>query len=88
MQTLQDVLNTCSTQVPSCYLQKALELDKKLSEGMPYTQLGGKRIRHDPNLICFKIGRGFRLLYLCARGVMEPYCLITCQQLQKILMRR
>ncbi|WP_052761238.1 hypothetical protein [Sedimenticola thiotaurini] len=88
MQTLQDILNTCSAQVPFCYLQKALELDKKLSEGTPYTELGGKRIRHNPNLIRFKIGRRFRLLYFRAMGVMVPYCLITRQQLQKILMRR
>lgn len=88
MQTLQDVLNTCSTQIPSCYLQKALELDKKLSGGMPYTQLGGRRIRHNRYPIRFKISRGLRLLYLRKGGVMEPYRLIARQQFEQTLMRR
>lgn len=88
MPTLQEVLNTSITQIPSCYLKKALAVDQQLASGTPYTQIGGKRIRQCRTFVRFKIGRGWRLVYLSKDGALEPFCLITRQQFEQLLKRR
>lgn len=89
MSTLQQVLNSCPWRVPPCHIRKAEQLHQQLTCGIPYTRLGGKRIRQNRNLVRFKIGRDWRLLYRRKScGAMEPYLLIIRQQFEQTLMRR
>lgn len=88
MPTLQNIINTCSNQVPPCHIQKIIEVDAQLVSGVPYTRLGGQRIHQCRAIVRFKIGRAWRLVYLFKGGVLKPYCLITRQQFDQFLKRR
>ena len=88
MSTLKKVLSTSTTQVPSCYLNKALALDQQLASGTPYTLIGGKRLRQCRAFVRFKIGRGLRLIYQSKGGALKPLCMITRQQFDQFLQRR
>lgn len=88
MPTLQEIIDTCSNQVPPCHIQKIFEVDAQLASGVPYTQIGGQRIRQCGAIVRFKIGRSWRLVYRLKDGVLKPYCLITRQKFDQFLKRR
>jgi len=88
MPTIQDIINTCSSQIPACHIQKIIEVDSQLASGVPYTRIGGQRIHQCRTLVRFKIGRSWRLIYLLKDGIYEPDCLITRQRFEQLLKRR
>lgn len=88
MPSIQKVIKDCPCQPPRCHLEKVRVLHQQLLSGIPYPHLGGKRIRQNREIIRFKIGRNWRLLYLRKAEGIEPYCLITRQKFEQILMRR
>jgi hypothetical protein len=87
MQTIQNIINTCSHPVPHCHIQKIIALDAQLASGAPYTLIGGQRIHQCKVIVRFKIGRRWRLIYLLKGGAFEPYCLITRQKFDQLLRR-
>ena len=88
MISLQQVLSKCPHQVPDCHIQRAMELHQQLTEGASFNRLGGKRIKQSPHIIRFKIGRGWRLLYLEQGPRLVPYCLIARQRFEQTIKRR
>jgi hypothetical protein len=88
MSSIHKVLEACSCSPPLCHVERAKFLHNQLISGIPYPQLGGKRIRQSKDLIRFKIGRDWRLLYQRKGRDLVPYCLITRQQFEQILKRR
>jgi hypothetical protein len=88
MSAIQEVLEACSCPPPHCHAERVKSLHDQLISGIPYPQLCGKRIRQSKDLIRFKIGRDWRLLYQRMGNELVPYRLITRQQFEQILKRR
>lgn len=88
MPSIEHVLTTCTNQVPKYYLQRAYKLHQRLCDGAHYAALNGVRIKHNPELIRFKIGREWRLLYRKIDNGLIPYCLVSRQNFDRKLKRR
>lgn len=88
MQQIQKILNAKSGQIPACYFRKVIDIDQLICTGASYTTFGGKRIRQQPDLIRFKVGRGWRLIYEEKDNKLSPVCLIPRQQFEKVIRRR
>lgn len=88
MITIDQVIATCPHQIMSCHQSKAQEIDKALQAGIPYTALGGKRIRCSKNLLRFKLGVSMRLIYQTTEHGHMPCAVITRQRLERELKRR
>lgn len=87
MITIDEVIAACPHQLEPCYQNKARAIDQRLGAGIPYTALGGKRIRCCKTLLRFKIGLSFRLIYQITEGGYIPCALITRQRLDRELKR-
>ncbi|WP_444891999.1 hypothetical protein ACJJIE_13300 [Microbulbifer sp. TRSA001] len=88
MHSLQAILTKCPHQIHDCHRLQAITLHQQLSEGIPFTLLGGKRIKQSPQIIRFKIGRDWRLLYREQANSLTPYCLISRQCFNQVIQRR
>ncbi|HDY97731.1 MAG TPA: hypothetical protein ENH72_04490 [Pseudomonas sabulinigri] len=88
MITIDQVIATCPHQIMSCHQSKAQEIDKALQAGIPYTALGGKRMRCSKNLLRFKLGLSLRLIYRITERGHIPSVVITRQRLERELKRR
>jgi hypothetical protein len=82
------VLERCPHQVHSCYVTKAHKLHEALLAKVCITLLGGVRLKRRPELIRFKLGREFRLIYRISEGGLEPIQLMTRQAFDRELKRR
>jgi hypothetical protein len=60
---LQLVIEHCPHQVHECYVKKAYKIHEALLAKVCITFLGGIRLKRRPQLIRFKLGRDFRLIY-------------------------
>lgn len=88
MQTIQYILQNCSHQVPACHRIKACEIAAALLLDTPYTALGGKQLRCNPNIVRFKLGKNWRLIYLKSAQGLVPLDLVSRQCFEHTLRRR
>jgi hypothetical protein len=86
--TLQLVIEHCPHHVHNCYVTKAHKLHKALLAKVCITLLGGVRLKRRPELIRFKLGREFRLIYRISQNGLEPVQLMTRQAFDRELKRR
>lgn len=87
-QTLLNVFKDCPHVIPTCYQTKSQQLHQQINDGMPYAALGGCRINQCPELIRFKLGRKFRLIYREVDRQLIPYRLISRQSFETLVKRR
>jgi hypothetical protein len=69
--------------LPNSTRSKTIKVINSISEGVPFTVLGGKRVRSNPTLVRFRVGRSLRLILsrandrltfkLCQREGYERY---------------
>ncbi|PXF30028.1 hypothetical protein WH50_17365 [Pokkaliibacter plantistimulans] len=88
MSTIEHILATCSHQVSPCYQSKAIAIDQALKAGIPFTALGGKRVRCCSGLVRFKLGYAWRLLYKVGAQGYLPHSLVSRQCFDRELKRR
>lgn len=88
MNTIQHVIQESKQQLPSCHIEHALEIDRLLHAGKSYQDLKGKKIRCNPSLIRFKIGRGFRLIYQFKNQQLHAFAIVSRQHFEKQIKRR
>jgi hypothetical protein len=86
--TLQSIVEHCPHQVHQCYIKKAHKLHEALLAKVCITLLGGVRLKRRPELIRFKLGREFRLIYRMSEDGLEPIQLMTRQAFDRELKRR
>ena len=77
MHTIQAILSSCPHQVSACHKAKALDIDQALHAGIPFTALGGKRVRCREGLLRFKLGSDWRLLYQVVADGYVPCALVS-----------
>lgn len=82
------VIEHCPHQVHQCYIKKAQEIHEALLAKVCITLLGGVRLKRRPELVRFKLGREFRLIYRNAEHGFEPVQLMTRQAFDRELKRR
>lgn len=85
---LRFVIEHCPHQVHQCYIKKAQEIHEGLLAKACITLLGGVRLKRRPELIRFKLGREFRLIYRIAEHGFVPVQLMTRQAFDRELKRR
>ena len=73
---------------PTCQHDKVGSILSSLKKAIPYTLLGGVKIKRRPHLIRFKLGRGYRLVVKQTADGFEPYKVMTRQCFQRELTRR
>ncbi|GMQ55210.1 hypothetical protein [Halopseudomonas aestusnigri] len=88
MSNIDQVITSCPHQIAACHQSKAHEIDKALRAGVPYTALGGKRIRCSTNLLRFKLGTSLRLIYQRTEHGLRPRAVVTRQHLERELKRQ
>lgn len=88
MHTIQAILSSCPHQVSACHKAKALDIDQALHAGIPFTALGGKRVRCREGLLRFKLGSDWRLLYQVVAKGYVPCALVSRQCFERELKRR
>lgn len=88
MTDINQVITSCPHQIAACHKSKAHEIDKALRAGVPYTALGGKRIRCSKNLLRFKLGTSLRLIYQRTEKGHRPRAVVTRQHLERELRRQ
>jgi hypothetical protein len=88
MNGIEQVIAACPHALHACQRIKAYEIDKAIQTGIPYTALGGKRMRCKQHLLRFKVGAGLRLIYQSTENGASPLALITRQRLERELKRR
>jgi hypothetical protein len=88
MNTIQQLFNSTKYEIPVCHQQLALQIDEQLNEGISFKKLGGKKIRRCSDLIRFKIGRDFRLVYSLKQAKPIPMFIVSRQHFDKKLNRR
>ncbi len=81
-------LTYLSYTTPSCQHGKVLSILLSLKKAVPYTLLGGAKIKRRPHFIRFKLGRGYRLVVKQTVEGFEPYKVMTRQRFQRELTRR
>ena len=88
MTTIQYILAACPHQVSPCHQGKAIEIDQALQSGIPFTALGGKRVRCRSGLVRFKLGCDWRLLYMLGDHGYVTHSLVSRQCFERELRRR
>jgi hypothetical protein len=88
MSTIEHILANCPHQVSPCHQGKAIKIDQALQAGVPFTALGGKRVRCRSGWVRFKLGCDWRLLYLAKGYGYSPHSLVSRQSLERELKRR
>ena len=88
MSTVQSLLKQTRLTIPKCQKVRALDIERSLNSGIPYTAVGGKRVRCCPEIIRFKLGTSWRLLFLKTVTGLDAYSLITRQSFDSELKRR
>ena len=87
MKTLNTLFKPYPNLVKSRYFQRALSIQKKLSNGEYYHHIGGKRLVCAKNLIRFKLG-GYRLIFKRDQLGYLPELLLQRKNLDRFLKRR
>ena len=85
---IHTLIATCPHQVSPCHQEKLLQLDRSLQLGTPFPALGGKRLRCRPELVRFKIGREWRVIYSISSAGTQVYSLVSRQCFERELKRR
>ena len=85
---IHHLIKTCPHQVSPCHQHKLLQLDRSLQQGTPFPALGGKRLRCRPELVRFKIGREWRVIYSVTSSGIQAYGLVIRQCFERELKRR
>lgn len=88
MTTVKSLLKYTRLIIPKCQQSRALGIERSLYEGAPYTSIGGQRVHSQPELIRFRLGTHWRLLFLYTKEGFEAYRLITRQSFDVELRRR
>lgn len=88
MTTVKSLLEYTRLIIPKCQQSRALNIERSLHEGAPYTAIGGQRVHSQPELIRFKLGTSWRLLFLSTNNGLKAYRLITRQNFDAALQRR
>jgi len=88
MNTIQQLFNSTKYQIPACHQQLAKDIDSQLNAGVSFKQLGGKKIRRCSDLVRFKIGRDFRLVYSLKEAKLVPVFIVSRQHFDKKIKRR
>ncbi len=88
MKTIHQVVIESKHQIPHCYIEQALEIDRLLRAGMSFQHLKGKKIRCNDSLIRFKLGRSFRLIYQLTNNHLDAVSLVSRQNFDKQIKRR
>ncbi len=88
MPNIDSIITNSPHQIAPCYQSKAIEIDQALRKGTPFTALGGKRVRCRSGLVRFKLGKGWRLLYVLTASGYEPHSLVSRQCFERELKRR
>ena len=86
--SIDDVLRECASNIPPSLERQARDLVTHLNLGVPYTTLGGVRLRRLPSMFRFKLGRGFRLICVSKAGQLLPALLMTRQDFENFVRRR
>lgn len=87
MSTIEHLLAGCP-QVRPCHQGKAIKIDQALRAGIPFTALGGKRVRCRSGLVRFRLGSAWRLLYQDGACGYRAHSLVSRQCLERELKRR
>ncbi|MBB5187098.1 hypothetical protein HNQ57_001361 [Zhongshania antarctica] len=88
MPSIHHILKNCPHEVPTRHLERAQKLHRQLMDGTPAANLGGCRVKQTPDIIRFKIGRDWRLLYRKYGALLQPYCLVSRQNFEHVIKRR
>jgi hypothetical protein len=70
------------------HLDRVQKLHRQLMDGTPAASLGGCRVKQSRNIIRFKIGRDWRLLYRKQGESFVPYRLVSRQSFEQVIKRR
>ena len=88
MPSLHRILKNCPHEVPMRHLDRVQKLHRQLMDGTPAASLGGCRVKQSRNIIRFKIGRDWRLLYRKQGESFVPYRLVSRQSFEQVIKRR
>ncbi len=88
MDTVQTLLFSTRYPIPACHQQRACAIERAIAHGTSFTQLGGQRIAACPELIRFRLGRQWRLIFRDIQGQLIPHRLISRQAFEVELKRR
>lgn len=88
MQSLHNILKSCPHEVPIRHLDRVHRIHRQLMGGTPVASLGGCRVKQSHDLIRFKIGRDWRMLYRKQGESYVPYCLVSRQSFEQVIKRR
>lgn len=88
MTTVKSLLKYTRLIIPKCQQSRAFIIERSLHDGIPYTAIGGQRVQCRPELIRFKLGTNWRLLFLSTNEGLQAYRLITRQNFDAVLRRR
>lgn len=88
MQQINSIIKSCSSNLNPSQIRKIQEIHKKISAGANIKRFHGKTIKQKPELIRFKIGQNFRLLYQKNTYGLIPLQIMTRQSFGKFLKRR
>ncbi len=86
--SFEEWLEQSALSIPSCQYNRVLSILFSLQKAVPYTQLGGSKIKRRRNLIRFKLGCDYRLVIKQTLDGFEPYKIMTRQRFQRELTRR
>jgi len=81
-------LDKSALSIPSCQYNRVLSILLSLQKAVPYTNLGGSKIKRRQGLIRFKLGRDYRFVIKQTLDGFEPYRIMTRQRFQRELTRR
>lgn len=70
----------CTATLPPKVARTAQRILKRIATGMPYWQLGGKRLDLDRTLVSIPIGRRYRLLCRVVEGQLTPLRILSHEQ--------
>lgn len=85
---IESIAGMLYRQVAMCHIRKIQAIQGALCEGVCFSQLGGVRVKRRPNLVRFKIGRDYRLIFKQSDAGLTPYKLVTRQAFERELVRR
>ncbi|MBR9883493.1 MAG: hypothetical protein GYB21_07470 [Oceanospirillales bacterium] len=88
MNTVKSLLVATRLPIPPCHQQRARHIEKAIAQGVPFTALGGQRIAACPELVRFRLGRQWRLIFREQHDALIPHRLISRQAFDAELKRR
>ncbi|OZS42192.1 ParE family toxin-like protein [Photobacterium sanguinicancri] len=85
MTSTKQLIDTFQPHIPLCHIKRAFNIERQLQSGASYLSLGGKKVRSCPNLVRFKLGRGFRFVWHIASDGLQPKEITTRQGFERII---